>query len=217
MLGIKASRSLIYRGISTTSQKQHLVNFPIAEKNSVNQYKYIDHPNRNIDYYETFKECFPLAPRYADKDAALNELREKGQGDWSLLSAREQHKLYHGHFRCPHHKYLISDDRWKLYPILWGFQVFAACMLYMFYMNYFEMERAEYENDEHWISEKHKRDLQMNKWPMSGIAAQYNYVTGDYRERHWFDKIMSLGGQMIWMPADLKEGTQLGFTYLNKA
>ena len=64
MLSIRASRSLIFRGISTTSQKQHLVNYPIAEKNPINQFKYIDHPNRNIDYYETWKDCFPLAPRY---------------------------------------------------------------------------------------------------------------------------------------------------------
>ena len=243
MLSIRASRSLIFRGISTTSQKQHLVNYPIAEKNPINQFKYIDHPNRNIDYYETWKDCFPLAPRYflgwgkffliffrspkfvrfsptspqADKDPALNELREKGKGDWSALSTREQHKLYHGHFRCAYHKYLIADNRWMLYPIIWAFQTFWACMMFMFYLNYFELERAEYENDDHWVSEKHKRDLQSNKWPMTGIGAQYDYVNGDYRERHWVDKLVGFGGQFIWVPADPKDGKQMGFTYLNKA
>merc|ERR1712158_129391 len=100
----------------------------------------IDHPNRNINYYETGRQPFVLAPRYADKDAALNELRERAQGDWSSLSVKDQHKLYNGHFRCAYHKYLLGDD--------------------------------------HWINEQHKMNLQNNVWPLSGIAANYDYVEG---------------------------------------
>merc|ERR1711981_300206 len=106
MLAVRSTRSLIYRGVSTTNQRNGLINYPLAEKNDTTQAKYIDHPNRNMDYYETFRDPFPFAPRYADKDSVLNELRSKAQGNWSDLSVKEQHKLYHGHFRCALHRYV---------------------------------------------------------------------------------------------------------------
>merc|ERR1712088_974585 len=163
MLAVKTSRALTFRGIATASQKKALVNYPVPDRNTLPQMKYIDHPNRNINYYETGRQPFVLAPRYADKDAALNELRERAQGDWSSLSVKDQHKLY---------------------------------------MGMFQLEHPECYNDEHWINEQHKMNLQNNVWPLSGIAANYDYVEGKYRERHWFDRLFGLNGQLQWFPAD---------------
>jgi len=216
MLAVKTSRALTFRGIATASQKKALVNYPVPDRNTLPQMKYIDHPNRNINYYETGRQPFVLAPRYADKDAALNELRERAQGDWSSLSVKDQHKLYHGHFRCAYHKYLLGDDHWKLYPIIWGFALLWATCMYQLYMGMFQLEHPEFYNDEHWINEQHKMNLQNNVWPLSGIAANYDYVEGKYRERHWFDRLFGLNGQLQWFPADPKDGKQIGFTYLNK-
>lgn len=216
MLAVKTSRSLIYRGISTSSTNKFLCNFPIAGKNYATQLRYLDHPNRNKDYHETFRECLVLAPRYADKDQALNELRAKGNGDWHNLTAKEQHKLYHGHFRCALHKYVIADDHWKIYPVIWMWQLVYASVALLFWMTLLQLEHPEYLNDEHWIHEYHKKDLQNNKWPLSGIASQYDYVSGQYRERSLINKLFGFDGNFDWTPPDATDGKQIGFTYLSK-
>jgi len=135
MLSIRTSRSLIYRGISTTAQTKDLVNWPIPQQRNVNQLKYLDHPNRNKDYYETYTEPFPLAPRYADKDASLNELRAKAASaaNWSELSVKEQRKLYDGHFRMPLHYYILTNDEWKLYPGIWSWQIAIILCVFTYY------------------------------------------------------------------------------------
>lgn len=78
MLAVRPTKNLIYRGIQTSAIRKDLINYASPEKNDSNQLKYMEHPNRNLEYFETAYYPFPLSPRFADKDAFLNELKGVG-------------------------------------------------------------------------------------------------------------------------------------------
>jgi len=227
MLAIKPTRSLIYRGIHTSAANKAistaglvttggLFNYPNAEKNSPNQLAYVIHPNRNYEYQETGHKPFPLSPRFANKDARLNELREKSYGDWGALSKTETRKLYDGHFRCPYHAYFMTNDVWKLWFGIWGTQLVILSLMLRMYWNWMEMEHPEYASDERYITEMLRQRLMYNWRPMFGHAHSYNYADGEWKEKHWWDRFTGLFDHLKIFPHPPTDGTQMGFTYLQK-
>lgn len=220
MLAIRPSRILVHRGIATSAVNRDMVNYPHPQQNERSQMAYLDHPNRNLEYVETAQQPFPFSPRFADKDAILNDLRTKAVNNWSTISANDTRKLYNGHFRCPLHYYAIPNDYWKMWFGFWGAQIFIMSFLFRWYMALLELEHPEYCMDEHYINEEIKKELQWNKGPFIGQAHSYNYVEGQWKEKHLIDQFCDLiwigGWFRYWMPHDVRDGTQLGFTYINK-
>lgn len=218
MLAIKPARVLAHRGIATSASRSDMFNWGQPEKRDSNQFAYLNHPNRNIDNYETFRYPFPFAPRFADQDHNLNQLRDKAKGaaNWGDLSVEEQKALYHGHFRCAMHVYTVNDDHWKFYFGLWGMHLGVFACLLKYYTTILEVEHQEYLNDEHWVIEWYKASLQYGSGPYTGMAANYDYVNKTWRERFFMDSLVR-GHFFIcnWRPHDVRDGVQMGFTYLN--
>lgn len=216
MLAVRPTRNLIYRGIATSAIRKDLINYASPEKNDSNQIKYMEHPNRNLEYFETAYYPFPLSPRFADKDAFLNELRAKSMGDWAAITPKEAKNLYDGHFRCPLHAYSVPDDKWKLWFGIWGIQLVALSLIFRLYQSWFQLEHPEYANSEAYIHEMMKKKLQTNNQPFQGITSHYNYVDGEYVEKNFLHKYLGFFAHFNLSPRDPKDGTQMGFTYLNK-
>jgi len=215
MLSIRPSRNLVYRGIKTSASLKDFYNHASPEANESNQIKYVEHPNRNLEYVETALMPFPMSPRFADKDAVLNELRTKALGDWSAVTPKEAKKIYDGHFRCPLHVYSVGDDIWKFYPGVWGVQLLVFAIMYKVYLGWYQHEHPEYASDKHYVTEMMKKKLMTNSQPFQGIAGQYNYVDGEYVEKNFLTRYFGFA-HFNWSPRDPKDGTQMGFTYLNK-
>jgi len=231
MLAVRTPRALTFslRTLSSTSTNRDLVNWPIPQQRNVNQLKYLDHPNRNIDYYESFVDPFPLAPRFADKDASLNELRAKAAsaGNWSELSVKEQRKLYDGHFRMPLHYYTLTNDEWKLYPGIWAWQIAIILCVFTYYTYMMDVQHPEHQNDEHYINEWWKKSLQWNSGPYSGNASKYDYENGCWREQNCIEKAVGgipffgwfydyFASLVVINEAKPNDGKQMGFRWLNK-
>lgn len=188
MLSRAVPRVLAFRGITTTVAKQDVVYYPHLE--SKIQYRQAqDHPNRNPDYSETFFNPFPQAPRYADKDAELNAIREKARTQhWSVLSSDEVNTLYDGHFRYKQHHYEVKTDKWKLFLGIFFWMHGTAMILYrLLFHHLHEAKHAEYLNDPKFLEEYIKRALQFNQGHIRGIASHWNYETNQWKDdKPWY-------------------------------
>lgn len=218
MLSIRPSRILIQRGIATSATKKDLYYFPAApSKNQCNQIAYVDHPNRNLEYFEDgYKTIFPMSPRFADKDVELNELRAKATGDWSAMTTQEARKIYDGHFRNALHVALVPDDIWKMWFGMWAGQLFIFCTFGLFWNEVMQTEQPEYQFSEHFTTERCKQRLQENLSPFWGMANHFNYVDSEWKDKHWQDRAFGLYQHFLYFNRHPTEGDQLGFTYLRK-
>jgi len=188
MLARVVPRLLTSRGITTTAANKDIIYYPHMESR-IDCRQAMKHPNRNPDYGETFNHPFPQAPRYADKDAELNAIREKAATQhWSTLSIDEVNKLYDGHFRFKTHNYEVKTDKWKFFVGLFLFFHGTGMMIYRLNLHHLQgTKHAEYLNDPKFLEEYVKRHLQLNSGFMRGISSNWNYETKTWKDdKPWY-------------------------------
>lgn len=189
---VRISRSLAFRGVSTTASKKDIINYPASwAPNRQDRVDYQHHPNKNHSYYEAYHVPIPEVPRYGDKDEKLNALREKARTQhWSTISVEETNELYDNHYKWKYYRHTQSSDIWKFYlGCMMGMWGIAACM-YRTNRSIQGLKNPEYLNDPKFLEEYVKRALQLNQGCLIGGATKWDYGKGEWRkEQRWWDGI----------------------------
>lgn len=209
---VRIGQALARRGIATSASRRDFIYYPGLVMSSQEHKAFIEHPNFNIDNYESFILPFPQAPKWADKDPALNAIREKAQtGHWGALTREETNALYDGHFRYHYYKWLVPTDRWKFYTALILFCAGMSMMFMRIFLKTLGFKNAEYMDDPKFLEEYVKRGLQLNQGHLRGGATTWNYQKGEWNPpKPWY--------YLGFLPQFVspRESGQLGFSKWQK-
>merc|ERR1711881_66640 len=203
---VRIGRTLAFRGVSTTASRGDFIYYPGYQMSAQQHKAFLEHPNRNMDNYETFMIPFPQAPKFADKDPELNAIREKAAGDWGAMSTEEVNQLYDGHFRYRYYRYQQPTDRWKFYASMVMFNIGCAACMYRLFMWMEGHEHPEYYYDDAFMVEWVKRGLQFNFGHLRGLSTKWNYQTNEWNP----PKPFYLGPFPHWQSP--RQSGQLGFS-----